>query len=164
MVSPYVFVAQIFTKRADDANELGAALDALSRSFDLLWNRKVLAPAVSAVGFIEVSLTTTEGWNVHLHVILDAAFGSIDLPAANVQWRKLIPHWRAGFSMEKNVRSREGIATYISKIASYAPSDGRYTVPQLEALLLALHRRRLPVIRRIRRTRRRLTDRSATGI
>jgi hypothetical protein len=65
----------------------------------------------------------------------------------------MIGNFTGDFLCEGAVRSREAIATYVTKSASYSPGGGLPPVKVLETLLRGLHSRRLPVIRHVRTMR-----------
>ena len=94
---------------------------------------------------------------------LHANSANIDL--VDRAWRRLTHSRRGKFTTDGSARSPEAIATYITKATSYSPRTGRLSNTALETLLLALHGRRLPIIRRSRRARgeqRRSVDRNET--
>jgi hypothetical protein len=164
MTNPQLYMAQVFTRCIDDQRELSEVVDLLLRSFRLLWSRKSLRNAERAVGFVEVVLSDFgDEWNVHMHLVMDAPAVSVTTDLVNRAWRRLIHPRRGQFSTDGKARSPEAIASYITKDTSYSPHDGHLSKAALETLLLALHRRRLPIIRRSRRARseqRRTVDRS----
>lgn len=154
MVAPQLCLVQVFTKGIDDWRELSGAIDSLYTSFRRLWRRNVFNPAERAVGFVEVAPTARDdGWNVHLHLIVDIPHGSVDFNAVSDAWKNMIGGRAGDFLCEGAVRSREAIATYVTKTASYSPHSGLLPIPVLETLLRGLHSRRLPIVRHDRTTR-----------
>jgi hypothetical protein len=154
MVAPQLCLVQVFTKRIDDWRELSEAIGMLYASFRLLWKRKVLWPAESAAGFVEVAPTPRDdAWNIHMHLVVDTPNGSVDWKAVSKAWKSMIGDSVGDFLCEGAVRSREAIATYVTKTASYSPHGGVLPIPVLETLLRGLYSRRLPIIRHDRTTK-----------
>lgn len=150
MENPVLFMAQVFSYRMDDKNDLIRTLNILHGAFETLYERKIFRTARSAVGFVEVAPTDgMRSWNVHTHLIIDLLADGIDVDAANLAWQKLIGSRAGGFSIDAAVRSRERIAAYITKRESYSPKPGKLPVRVLEALFIGLHGRRLLVSRRL---------------
>jgi hypothetical protein len=169
MVAPQLCLVQVFTKRIDDWRELSSTITMLYASFRRLWKRKVLRPAESAAGFVEIAPTPKDdAWNIHAHLVVDTPHTSVDWEAVNKAWKSMIGGRAGDFLCQGAARSREGIATYITKVASYSPRGGILPLPVLETLLRGLYSRRLPIIRHHRTSTKRVdastcADRSCEG-
>jgi hypothetical protein len=133
---------------------LSGALDAIRDALARLRRRKCLASVPSATGAFHAAPLGARAWTAHCHLVVDAGDiveddgdladweGSVD-----AQFRALTGG-RGKFSIDPKeplVDVPLRMSRYICKVETCAPTPGRYSLDQLDALLDALHGRPLVI-------------------
>lgn len=137
-------VLTLFTLCSRSKTDLAATLVSIRKQQGLLRRRKCWRGIELAIGSLETKLTDDgERWNVHIHLVVDAA-GGFDAAAIRQQWRRLCDG-RGDFKVDDFVRSREAVARYITKAQGWCPPPGKLTPALLDVLRHALHGRQLVV-------------------
>lgn len=130
------------------------ALDSIRKAIDRLRRRVCFANVPAGVGALHVVPFRGDLWTAHAHLVVEAC-DVIDIDGDLDEWEvevndqfRNLTNGCGTFSVAPNnltVGVPMRMARYICKAETCAPAPGSYSLDQLDALLVALHKRHLGI-------------------
>jgi hypothetical protein len=140
-----LFVLVSLRSLSADVQSLTSTIRAIGKRFERLKRRKCFRAVRGGVGGREVQLTHDgSGWNVHLHLVLDAAPEQFDADEVDRVWRTLTNSLGSvRIHQVPEVKSIDLVASYVTKHSTWSPPPGRMNPNLLRDILDGIRGRRL---------------------